>query len=84
MARFKDGPFRIAIEKQIPVVPVTIPYNWIILPDDGKFLLNKRERKVKIIFHEPIETKGLKMSDMEDLKQKTFEIIDSELTHQLA
>src|SRR5690606_4456358 len=37
MGEFKDGAFRAAIEKQIPIVPVTIPYNWIILPAD-KFL----------------------------------------------
>jgi len=31
MARFKDGAFRLAIEEQVPVVPVTIPFNWKIL-----------------------------------------------------
>src|SRR5690606_32353034 len=57
MARFKDGPFRVAIEKQIPLVSVTIPYNWIILPDDGKMMVTKRTSK--LIFHEPIITEGL-------------------------
>ena len=37
MIPFKDGPFRIAIEKKVPVVPVTMPYNRQILPDDGKY-----------------------------------------------
>ena len=39
LARFKDGAFRVAIDKQIPIIPVTIPYNWIVLPDDDSFLL---------------------------------------------
>lgn len=80
MARFKDGPFKIAIEKQIPVIPVTIPYNWIILPDDDKFLL--RWHPCKVIYHEPIETKGLSIEDLDSLKEQIFQIIDAELKRQ--
>ncbi len=78
MARFKDGAFRLAIEKQIPVVPVTIPNNWIVLPPD-EFLL--RRGKVKVIFHEPIETVGMALSDLPQLKQRVFDIIEGELHH---
>ena len=80
MARLKDGAFRTAIEKQIAVIPVTIPFNWIILPDSS--FLPKR-RKMKIIYHEPIETEGLTIKDIDYLKKKTFEVIDSELKRQL-
>jgi 1-acyl-sn-glycerol-3-phosphate acyltransferase len=81
MARFKDGPFRIAIEKQIPVIPVTIPYNWYILPDDGKMLVHWR--KAKIIYHEPIPTQGMELDDVDKLKDRVYNIINSELiTHQ--
>lgn len=76
MGKFKDGAFRAAIEKQIPIVPVTLPNNWIILPPD-KFLI--RWKPVKIIFHEPIETKGLKPSDVPSLKEKVYHTIDQEL-----
>jgi 1-acyl-sn-glycerol-3-phosphate acyltransferase len=51
LAAFKEGPFRIAIEKQIPVVPVTIPYNWIILPDistEGMSLADVDKLKEKV------------------------------------
>ena len=77
MARFKDGPFRVAIEKQIPLVPVTIPYNWIILPDDGKMMVTKRTSK--LIFHEPIITEGLSIQDMDELKDRVYKIINDEL-----
>ena len=76
MARFKDGAFRLAIEKQIPVVPVSIPNNWIILP------VNKFQvilGTVKVIFHEPIETRGLSMSDINTLKDQVFRVIKNEL-----
>ena len=76
---FKDGAFRLAIEKQVPIVPVTLPFNWIILPDDGKLMINKRDGKVKAIFHEPIETKGMVIKDIKLLKERTFGIIEKEL-----
>lgn len=80
MTRFKDGAFRTAIEKQIAIIPVTIPYNWIILPDST--FLPKRH-KMKVIYHEPIETKGLTLADVPGLKQKTYEVINSELKRHL-
>ena len=78
---FKDGAFRAAIEKQIPIVPVTIPYNWIILPDQKKMLLYGG--LVKVIFHEPIETKGMTLANTHQLKQNVFTIIDNELKKEL-
>jgi 1-acyl-sn-glycerol-3-phosphate acyltransferase len=74
---FKDGPFRIAIEKQIPIVPVTILYNWIILPDDDRYLAHWHRGKA--IVHEAIETKGLTINDLEKIKDQTYQIIEAEL-----
>lgn len=81
MSSFKDGAFRVAIEKHIPIVPVTIPYNWIILPDN-EFLL--RWHPIKVIFHEPIAAHGLTLQDIDKLKKKVYSIIDTELKKQLA
>jgi len=76
MSHFKDGAFRAAIEKQIPVVPVTIPFNWIILPEHP---LRLHRGKVKVIFHEPIETKGMTNDDVRKLKDEVYSVIASEL-----
>lgn len=76
MVRFKDGAFRTAIEKQIPIVPVTIPFNWIILPD-GQWL--PRLKTIKVVYHKPIETKGMTIDDLGRLKEMTFNTIDKEL-----
>jgi 1-acyl-sn-glycerol-3-phosphate acyltransferase len=81
MGRFKDGAFRIAIEKQIAVVPVTISYNWIILPPD-QFLL--RWHPLKVVFHEPIDTTGLTLQDMDALKEKVFSVVHEELQKAIA
>lgn len=80
MAPFKEGAFRIAIEQQIPLVPVTIPYNWIILSESERSRV--RWHRAKIIFHEPIPTTGLTLDDLESLKEQTYQIIQHELYEQ--
>jgi 1-acyl-sn-glycerol-3-phosphate acyltransferase len=76
MGKFKDGAFRVAIEKQIALVPVTIPFNWIILPPK-EFRL--KWHLLKIVFHEPIETTGMTLEQIDELKEKTRIAIDTEL-----
>jgi 1-acyl-sn-glycerol-3-phosphate acyltransferase len=76
MAPFKDGAFRAAIEKQIPIVPVTIPHNWIILPD-GPILLNTGT--IKVIFHEPVSVEGYNLDQIGALKARVREVIEHEL-----
>ncbi|WP_127122268.1 lysophospholipid acyltransferase family protein [Chryseotalea sanaruensis] len=80
MTRFKDGAFRVAIEKQIAIVPVTIPNNWIILPDQNPLLL--RWGVMKVVFHEPIETKGMTLDNLTKLKEDIFNTIDKKLKHE--
>lgn len=77
MIDFKDGAFKIAIEKGIAIVPVSIPNNYKILPDDDK--LNPSLSQCKVIFHAPIETTGMTVADVTMLKDKVFAIIDSKL-----
>jgi 1-acyl-sn-glycerol-3-phosphate acyltransferase len=77
MARFKDGAFRLAIEKQAPIVPVIIPYNWLILPDDDTFAM--RWHKSVVIFEKPVATEGLTLDDLPKLKEQVYQIIDQEL-----
>jgi len=74
---FKDGAFKLAIEKQIPLIPVTIPWNWIILQDNGKFAFTWHP--MKIVFHEPISTTGKTIEDLGELRREVFDIIKTEL-----
>ena len=77
LSPFKNGPFKIAIEMQVPLVPVTLPYNWKIMPI-GSFHKAGIHRS-KIIYHSPIETKGMTLKDVQTLKEKTRQVIDQEL-----
>ncbi|MDI1322512.1 MAG: lysophospholipid acyltransferase family protein [Algoriphagus sp.] len=75
MVPFKNGAFRLSIEKQIPIIPVTLSYNHLILPDDGKLLL--RRRPAKMILHEALVPSSNETEDT--LKEKCFEIIQKQL-----
>lgn len=82
MTPFKEGAFRLAIEEQVPIVPITMPYNWIVMPDEK--LPSYNYHHLKVIFHEPIETIGMTLHDLPMLRQRVFEIVDNELKVQPA
>jgi len=77
MGKFKDGAFKTAKEKKIPIIPVTLSYNHLILPDDGKFLLNFKSAKV--VFHAPITVEQLETSTASELKDRCYSIIQNQL-----
>jgi 1-acyl-sn-glycerol-3-phosphate acyltransferase len=73
----KDGAFSMAIQQQVPVVPVTFLDNYLFLPDKKEILLHWRP--LRVVIHRPIDTAGLTMTDLEALKQQTYETIQGEL-----
>lgn len=75
MVPFKNGAFRLAMEKQIPVIPVTLSYNHLILPEDDQFLLYRR--KAKMVFHQALEPRDFD-SDT-SLKETCFALIQQQL-----
>jgi 1-acyl-sn-glycerol-3-phosphate acyltransferase len=75
---FKDGAFRLAIEQQVPIVPVTMPYNHRFFPDLGGRLRLRRHRFLTI-FHPPIFTTGMTLADVPLLRAQVREIIESAL-----
>ena len=75
MVSFKNGAFKLSLSKQIPIIPVTLSYNHLILPDDRKLLLNWMP--AKMVLHEAINPTD---EDTEDtLKQRCFEVIQNQL-----
>ncbi|GAB3664157.1 hypothetical protein GCM10028791_39710 [Echinicola sediminis] len=77
MASFKDGAFSLAFEKQIPVIPVTLSYNHLILPDDNKFLLNYKP--VKVVIHPPVIPEGDAKQAIAAMKETCFQTIQNQL-----
>lgn len=80
MAPFKDGAFTMAIQQQVPIVPITLLTNYRILPDDGRIRMHWYP--MRAVVHTPIETAGMTQADVERLKQETYQLIDTELTRQ--
>jgi 1-acyl-sn-glycerol-3-phosphate acyltransferase len=76
LSEFKNGAFRMAIEHQIPIVPITFldvkkRFSWTF------FSGWPGELRVKI--HNFIQTKNLTLNDLEQLKQKAYQLIYDDL-----
>ena len=78
LQEFKNGPFRLAIEQQVPVIPITSFNTWKILWDDG-LKYGSKPGICKIYVHKPIETVGLKLTDADALRDGVFKIINQKL-----
>lgn len=77
MGKFKDSAFKIALEKQIPIIPVTLSYNHLILPDDGKLLL--KYRRARAVVHPPIFVDKMDKKSVSELKNACFKTIQNQL-----
>ena len=77
MVRFKDGCFKLAVDEQIPVVPVTIHRNHILLPDGKPLLMHKGLVSLKV--HKPISPAGTDDAAVKQLKDAVWQVIDQEI-----
>lgn len=77
MASFKDGAFTMAIQQQVPIVPVTLLNTYRILPDRRPVQFHWHP--VRAVVHSPISTVGLTPDDVARLREQTYQIIDAEL-----
>ena len=75
---FKNGPFKLAIEQGVPILPVSICNNWKLMWDDGS-KYGSSPGICDICVHAPIQTKGLVSDDAEALKDEVYRIIDRQL-----
>lgn len=76
LAPFNNGAFRLAIEHQIPLVPMTF-YDCKKRFSYTFFSGGPGELRVKV--HPFIETKGMTKTDMESIKKQTFDLIYNSL-----
>lgn len=76
---FKDGAFKLAIEAQVPIVPVTFVDHWRMLGDVGNFFGRTMPGCSRVVVHKAIPTAGMTDKDLLDLRQQVFNTIDSTL-----
>jgi len=78
--QFKNGPFRLAIEAKVPIVPVTSLNNWKILWDTG----TKHGSKpgiCSVFVHKPIETSHLNVDDADNLRDEVYRIMQEKFSN---
>jgi 1-acyl-sn-glycerol-3-phosphate acyltransferase len=80
MGKFKNGPFKLAIENQVPVVPVVYLSNYKILPDDRKGArVGGRPGISRVKILAPIPTLDMTEADIEILRDKVYQQINESL-----
>jgi 1-acyl-sn-glycerol-3-phosphate acyltransferase len=77
-APFKDGAFLMAIQNQVPIVPISLYTHHQILWDE-ELIISWLPIRARV--HQPISTVGLKTSNMDELKEKTWKIIQDDLNN---
>jgi 1-acyl-sn-glycerol-3-phosphate acyltransferase len=69
---FKSGGFHLALDAQVPVIPVTVSGSASLTPKQS---LEVRSGTIKVVYGAPIPTAGLAGRDRERLKQRVAEAI---------
>ena len=75
MAPFKNGAFAMALEKQIPILPVSLLGAYKIMK--GSFFINWSP--CEIVCHKPIYTDGFSSKDVDAFREKCYRVLQSEL-----
>ena len=76
LGEFKKGVFIMAIQAKVPVVPITITNSYAI-QHPGSYSI--RPGRIRVVIHDPVETKELTFEDRNVLVQQTRAIIASML-----
>ena len=77
MVSFKDGAFKLAVEFQIPIVPIVYPNNFLIIPDRSPIRVHRNPIIIKVL--EPLWPESSDESESERLKKETYRLIQNEL-----
>jgi len=80
LEEFKNGPFRLAIELKIPIIPISSPDTWRVLWDDG-LEYGSKPGICHIFVHKPIETANLSIDDADALRDKVHDIMEQKLAN---
>jgi len=78
LQEFKNGPFRLAIELKIPILPITSLDTWKVMWDSGS-VFGSRPGICHIFVHKPIETVHMTVEDADLLKDKVYNVIKQKL-----
>jgi len=75
---FKNGPFKLAIELKIPIIPVSSSNTWKMLWDDGT-KYGTKPGLGDFYVHKPIDTTHLLPGDADALRDEVYGIISQKI-----
>jgi 1-acyl-sn-glycerol-3-phosphate acyltransferase len=78
LQEFKNGPFRLAIDQKVPIIPISSLNTWKNLWDDG-VKYGSRPGICRIFVHKPVETAHLTIDDADALRDEVYNVIKSKL-----
>lgn len=78
---FKKGPFVIALQQKIPLVPVTLFNTHRVMPK--KSLLPRSGIELKVRIHPPIHTRDMEYDDRDVLRDRVRKIIEQDLLSEI-
>lgn len=79
LAPFKSGAFALAIQKQIPIIPVTFVTNWKLLERKGVWKGKAGPGIAEVVIHKAIMTSGLNKVNIDQLQMQVQRIINGPL-----
>jgi len=79
MKPFKDGAFKLAIEKQVPIVPITFVDHWRLFGEPMELFARARPGIARVVIHDSIPTAGLSEADQAALRKRVYEVIEGPL-----
>jgi len=77
---FKNGPFKLAIDLKIPIIPVSSSNTWKMLWDDGT-KYGTHPGICKFYVHKPIDTTNL--TDADALRDEVYDIISQKIAGEI-
>jgi 1-acyl-sn-glycerol-3-phosphate acyltransferase len=78
LQRFKNGAFRMAIEQNVALVPVTFADNKRCMPSDR---LEGRAGKLKVFVHKPIQAGTYTTENIHEFRDFVYKTINDKLTY---
>ncbi len=78
LLEFKKGAFRVAIDQQLPVLPMTVLGSRDVMAADS---IRIRPGRIRLIIHPPVSTSGMGANDLNGLRDQVRKIVGSGLEH---
>lgn len=66
MIGFKKGAYQMAVDQQLPIIPITLNGPYDVLPINS---LNMKRHRMEMIIHPHVETKGMNATNKKELQQ---------------